>query len=96
MFDWIPSPIGLVTAAFSWGLDKLKSAGADLIKEAFQWMCGMLLSGCGVAVHGHLAIPRRSDHTRTCTPAGSPAARIAVMRTLASGILMLAVAAGPR
>jgi hypothetical protein len=90
MFNWIPSPIGIITTAFSWGLDKLKSAGADLIKEAFQWICGMLLSGVAwlFMVIWRFLAEATTPNLYASWFTGGP---YAVMRTLASGILMLAL-----
>ena len=90
MFDWIPNPIGIVTAPFRWGFDQLKSAGADAIKEAFQWLCGMLLSGVSwlfMVVWNFLAESTTPNLYATWFTGGP----YGVMRTLASGILMLAL-----
>jgi hypothetical protein len=90
MFNWIPSPIGIVTTVFNWGLDKLKSAGGDLIKEAIQWLCGMLLSGVAwlfMVIWRFLAEATTPNLYATWFTGGP----YAVMRTIGSAMLMLAL-----
>ena len=89
MFD-IPNPIDIVTAPFRWGFDQLKSAGSDLIREAFQWLCGLLLSGVSwlfMTVWNFIA-EATTPNLYASWFTGGP---FAVMRTVAIAVLMLAV-----
>lgn len=89
-FGWIPNPISVVTAPFRWGLNTLKSAGSDLIKEGFQWLCGLLLSGVAwlFMVVWNFIAEATTPNLYAAWFTGGP---FAVMRTIAVAVLMLAV-----
>ena len=90
VFDWVPNPIDVVTAPYRWGFDASKSAGSDVIREAFQWVAGLLLSGVSwlFAVVWTLVSEATTPDLYASWFADGP---YRVMTTLAAAILMLAV-----
>ena len=90
MFDWIPDPLDIVGAPFRWGLHQFTSAGADAIKEGFQWLCGLALSGVAwlFMVVWNFVAEATTPNLYATWFTGGP---FAVMRTVAIAVLMLAV-----
>lgn len=89
-FLGIPNPIDIVTAPFRWGAGQLRSAGAGVVKEAFQWIAGLLLSGVAwlFDVVWSFVSESTTPHLYAAWFIGGP---FAVMRTLAIAVLMMAV-----